>query len=295
LVLLLWLAPAAAPPTSGEAAGVAYLVRHVPMWQRKNRCFSCHHNGDAARALFASGRNDPVTLRWLQRPEGWEKNGGDGEFNDRKLARLQFTVALVEADRAGLLKGRRPLVKAAAQLAGDQRKDGRWSVVAPGTDGGPTVWGDALATALALSALRRADAKKHRAAVERAGAWLRRLKVVSVMDAAAVLIGLGKAEDEAARAQRRRCLALIEKAQSRAGGWGPYATSPPEVFDTALVLVALAGQGKCGAMRARGRAWLLAQQETDGSWPETTRPGGAVSYAQRLSTAAWAVLALRAR
>src|SRR5262245_13389160 len=131
----------------GEAAGVAYLARHAPTWKPENRCFSCHHNGDAARALFASGRNEPVTLRWLERPEGWDKNGGDGPFNDRKLARLQFAAALAEADRAGLLKDRRPLTKAAVQLAGDQRRDGSWAAVAAGADGGPTTWGDTLATA----------------------------------------------------------------------------------------------------------------------------------------------------
>ena len=33
-------------------------------------------------------------------------------------------------------------------------------------------------------------------------------------------------------------------------------------------------------------------QEADGSWPETTRPPGADSYAQRISTTGWALLAL---
>jgi hypothetical protein len=45
---------------------------------------------------------------------------------------------------------------------------------------------------------------------------------------------------------------------------------------------------------ARGRAYLVANQNPDGSWAETTRPAGAESYAQRLSTTGWATLALLA-
>ena len=47
-------------------------------------------------------------------------------------------------------------------------------------------------------------------------------------------------------------------------------------------------------MIARGRAFLIARQQADGSWPETTRPSGAESYAQRISTTGWATLALLA-
>ena len=42
----------------------------------------------------------------------------------------------------------------------------------------------------------------------------------------------------------------------------------------------------------RGRERLAALQEKDGNWRETTRPSGAESYAQRVSTTAWAALAL---
>jgi hypothetical protein len=45
-------------------------------------------------------------------------------------------------------------------------------------------------------------------------------------------------------------------------------------------------------MIQRGRAFLLAQQNTDGSWPATTRPSGGDSYAQMMSTTGWATLAV---
>ena len=42
----------------------------------------------------------------------------------------------------------------------------------------------------------------------------------------------------------------------------------------------------------RGRTYLISVQNQDGSWPETTRPPNGESYAQRISTTAWSLLAL---
>ena len=39
-----------------EARAVAFLTTEVPRWSRENRCFSCHNNGDAARALYQASR-----------------------------------------------------------------------------------------------------------------------------------------------------------------------------------------------------------------------------------------------
>jgi hypothetical protein len=65
-----------------------------------------------------------------------------------------------------------------------------------------------------------------------------------------------------------------------------------------VVVLALSGHfqqtREVRAWSKRGRAYLLATQERDGGWPETTRPAGSDSYAQRLSTSGWAALALLA-
>jgi hypothetical protein len=301
--LLLTLTLLAAP--DAEARALAYLAREVPRWSVENKCYSCHHNGDAARALYDAvrrGRTVPSkaladTTRWLARPDDWDKNGGDGPFNDRPRARLQFAAALAEAVHAGQIKDREPLRKAARAVAGLQRDDGSWSVVADGTIGSPATHGTALATALARRTLLLADAKHFRRPIAKADAWLRKVPVKTVLDAAAVVLALEKATDEAAVAQRRRCMDLIRKGESKEGGWGPYTNAAPEVFDTAVVLLALAARApddETKAMLRRGRAWLLAEQHDDGSWTETTRPRGAESYPQRLSTAGWATLALLA-
>src|SRR5947209_16193452 len=38
------------------ALPISFLTREVPRWFRKNKCFSCHNNGDAARALYHAVR-----------------------------------------------------------------------------------------------------------------------------------------------------------------------------------------------------------------------------------------------
>ncbi len=39
-----------------EAKALMFLQREVPAWKQHNGCFSCHNNGDAARALYAALR-----------------------------------------------------------------------------------------------------------------------------------------------------------------------------------------------------------------------------------------------
>jgi hypothetical protein len=303
LLLLLTFLDALRPTPEDRA--LAYLAREVPAWSLDNKCYSCHNNGDAARALYAAhrlGHKLPEkaladTTRWIADPVRWDDNGGDPKFSDKRLARLQFALTLLEAGEAGLVKDPNPLRDAAALVAAGQHTDGSWPVGADGALGSPATHGTTLATAEASRLLRRADARKYEQSLTKADAWLRHKQVKTVLDAAAVLLALEKADDAAAAAQRKECLALVRKGESREGGWGPYVNSAPEVFDTALVVLALAREPPTDEVRAwqkRGRAYLIAAQREDGSWPETTRPSGADSYAQRLSTTGWATQALLA-
>jgi hypothetical protein len=304
LSLLLALAIGLLQPSPEERA-LAYLAREVPRWSAEHKCYSCHHNGDAARALYTAKRLSyklpfealEATSRWVQRPRDWDHNGGEGPFNDKVLSRIQFAAALVEALDAGMVKDKEALSRAADLVAEQQRKDGDWQVGAHGTLGSPATHGACLATSFARRVLYRADPKCHREAIAKADRWLRQAPIKNVLDAAGVLLGLEDAKDADAEAQRKHCLALIRKGEAKKAGWGPYVTSSPEPFDTAVVLLALARlpqEREVKEMRRRGRSFLLSLQRNDGSWPETTRPEGAESYAQRLSTSGWATLALLA-
>jgi hypothetical protein len=305
-MLALLAGPAAAePPATPEGRAIDHLAREVPSWPAENHCFSCHNNGVAAGALFAAvrlGHKVPdkaleETTRWLSRPEKWDAKRDGGAATDQALVRIQFGAALAEAIDAGVLKERGPLREAAKLIAADQLKDGSWHVNAEGSLGSPTTLGPALATHLARRVLAKADPKTHADAIARADRWLRRAEAKSVPDAAAVLLALEGADDKEAAEQRKRCLELIRTFQDKGGGWGPYATSAPEPFDTALALLALARYPEeegAREMMERGRKYLIEAQDKEGHWPETTRPAGAVSYAQRTATTGWALQALLA-
>src|SRR5438552_1844593 len=110
LCLLSLVAANASDDKSPEGRAISYLAREVPRWAADNKCYSCHNNGDAARALYVAHRlkySLPAktlddTSAWLTKPQAWHINGGDVEFKDDGLARIQFAAALVEAIDAGL-------------------------------------------------------------------------------------------------------------------------------------------------------------------------------------------------
>ena len=301
-------APALAP-ASPEQRAVAFLSQEVPRWRREHACYSCHNHGDAVRALAAaSTRGHDVraaiddSLRWLSTPSQWDSNaGGEGGGDDKRLARIQFATAVVKAADASLVPAE-AVAKAAAIVAGDQHADGGWRLDSSDSLGSPATYGTALATALARRVLVRASAVDYQAAIARADGWLRTVKPSNTPDASAILFGLGSAADGPARALRSEALEFLKKGQGPDGGWGPYQTVPAEPFDTAVAMLALGEAARHSESAptldallvaiARGRTYLARQQQPDGSWVETTRPSRQESYAQRISTSAWALLAL---
>ena len=284
-----------------EERAISFLSREVPLWPAENQCFSCHNNGDAARALFAAvrlGHDVPSesmseTLEWLARPEGWADQKGEEAFSDAVLTRIQFASALADAVDAGLIGDRDALLRAAELVASDQAPDGSWRLDASGSIGSPATYGMLLATATARHILASA-ASRFEDELERVDRFLRDVEVKTVLDAAAVLLALANAEDVAAMEQQSKCLGLIVTGHAPSGGWGPYVSSRPEPFDTALVVLALSRLGGHETLVDEGRRYLLESQLDDGSWPETTRPAGQLSYAQYISTTGWALLALLA-
>jgi hypothetical protein len=291
----------AAAAVTAEARAVAYLAAEVPRWRREHPCYSCHNNGDASRALLEAERRGleigaalDDTLAWLSQPGKWDGNATAGGFDDKALAHVQFAGALTAAaGRTGMPVA--ALHEAARIVARDQAPDGSWPLDVSQSIGSPVTYGTALATASALRTLETAALPEHADVIDRGRAWLRTLETKNVLDSSAVALGLAQVQDPPSRARRERALALVERAQAPDGGWGLYETSPSEAFDTALALLALLPVDEPPQRRemvARGRRFLIERQLSDGSWPETTRPSGQESYAQRISTTGWATLAL---
>ena len=294
-----------------EVKAVEFLTREVPAWPKDNGCFSCHNNGDAARALYAATRKGyripagvlAETTAWVSQPSRWDQNKGDPGFNDKRLANIQFAASLLAAFEAGQITDRAPLEVAARKVAAEQSADGTWKIGDGKSLGAAATYGTPLATYMALKTLKQAGSTETKDAARKAEQWLRQMSPSNVMEAATLLLASIADSDQSARLKQEQCLKLIRSAQTSDGGWGPYADSPPESFDTALTLLALAqlrqqtgshnrdGDWILDAIR-RGRAFLAAEQNPNGSWPATTRPPRGDSYAQLMSTTGWATLAL---
>ncbi len=292
----------AEPLVGSEGRAVDFLVREVPAWSKSNGCFSCHNNGDGARALYAASRkgysiDEAVladTTMWLKQPKRWDENKGDPGFGDKHLASVQFSASLIAALNAGYIRDDTPLEEAVRRLIADQGPDGAWRITPETAIGSPVTYGTQLATQMAQKALRETKVPAARMAIERATRWLSALTPASTFTAATLLLASGSGVG-ISRATQEKCVQMIASSQTQDGGWGPFKDSPPEPFDTALVLLALAPLRKDAGIEssiAAGRRFLLAHQEDDGGWAATTRPPGGESYAQRISTAGWATLAL---
>jgi hypothetical protein len=302
------------PTDSHDAAikrGVAFLTKEVPKWHAEHPCYSCHNNGDATRALIVAGMRGydigsavDDTVDFLRVPSRWDQNKAPGGFDDRTLARIQFASALAVAARAG----RAPdstLVDAAKIIAADQQGDGSWTLDASKSLASPTTYGTLLATASARATLIASGREPDEFSIVQTDRFFRGVQVENVIDAAAVVLGLDVAEDVMAENLRANCLRILREGQAPGGGWGPFVTAQPQVFDTALAILALNVMDSDPRLArkvyrpeelrealARGRDYLASQQRPDGSWPETTRPADQDSYAQRISTTGWAMLAL---
>lgn len=283
-----------------EQRAVRWLSTEVPRWKAENRCCSCHNNGDGARALLearTAGHSVPTaalrdTLDWLANPDRWTSQSHE-QATDETLAVLQFSFALLAAHRGGWIEDRTVLVRAADRVAAAQSSDGTWRVQGAGTVGSPITYGLPLATAIASRVLSDVDSERYRQQIREAQSWLASQRPQNVASAAAILWGCQP--ESLSAAMRQACWQVIADGEAPGGGWGPFVNSAPEPFDTALVLLAIARQPPSpqrDAMIRRGRQFLARSQQQDGSWAATTRPPGADSYAQQVSTTAWATMAL---
>jgi len=299
------------PYTVAIAKGVDYLKAEVPKWKAEHPCYSCHNNGDATRALLVAGSKGydlgtslDDTLAFLKQPATWDQNKAPSGFDDKTLAKIQFASALALAERHG--KASSTALEAAAKLlVAEQKPDGSWELDSSQSLGSPATYGTIIATWSARSSLIASGMQPDNFTIVQADKWIRGLTPENVLDASATVLALDLASDVMAENLRRNCLSILRTGQSPAGGWGPYVTAAPQVFDTAMAVLAL-GSLEAEPRLARsayrveelkeavanGKKYIVSQQRPDGSWPETTRPANQESYAQRISTAGWAMLAL---
>ena len=285
----------------------------MPKWKAEHPCYSCHNNGDATRALLVAGAKGydigtslDDTLAFLKQPAKWDQNKAPGGFDDKTLARVQFASALAVAERHGKAASHRS--RRGREAAG-RRSEGR-RIVDARSVAEPRLAGHLRHDHRHVVGALDADRVGHAA-----GRLHDRRRPIGGFAASTpenVLDAVGDGARARARERRdggepapRRACSILRNGQSPDGGWGPYVTAAPQVFDTAMAVLALSlldvePRLARSAYRpeelkeaiANGKTYLVSQQRPDGSWPETTRPANQESYAQRISTTGWAMLAL---
>jgi Prenyltransferase and squalene oxidase repeat len=299
------------PSRAAIAKAVDYLKVEVPKWKAEHPCYSCHNNGDATRALLVAaskgydiGPSLDDTLAFLKQPAKWDQNKAPSGFDDKTLAKIQFASALAVAERHGKAAST-DLEAAAKLLVAEQHADGSWQLDDSQSIGSPATYGPLIATWSARTTLIASGMQPDNFTIVQIDKWVRGLAPENVLDASATILALDLSSDVMAENLRRNCLSILRSGQAPSGGWGPYVTAAPQVFDTALAVLALSTLDveprlARSAYRpeelkeaiASGKKFIVSQQRPDGSWPETTRPANQESYAQRISTTGWAMLAL---
>ena len=204
-------------------------------------------------------------------------------------------AALLAAIDFGEVTDWEAMAEAARKVAAVQGSDGAWHVEPQNPIGSPATYGTTLATYMAWRTLVVSGQRQWNDAILKAESWLNQVRPDNLPNAAVLLLWSAQRRDATGSTLKVEALGAIASAQTRDGGWGPYKDSPPEVFDTALAILALhemRDRPEVWDMIDRGRMFLHGQQLQNGSWPATTRPSGGESYAQQISTTGWATLAL---
>ncbi len=283
-----------------------YLASESLQWARDNKCYSCHNNGDAARALFltASDSNEfsnpqwNELFSWYRKPEGWiDATNSDLDLSPT-LGLVQFGAASRSALRhAPSFSRATDASRLQSRILAAQHEDGFWRVESEGQIGSPGTYGNVLGTLMALEILAYEPTPQVQTAITRSIDWVYAQSPQATIELAAGAQILKRSPAPEKQSKSNRWLRTLVDQQNSDGGWGPYRSQFSEVFDTAIALIALSAQTtpKIGGPAIhRGRSFLFKTQESYGGWPETTRPTGGTSYAQHISTSAWALIAINA-
>jgi len=304
--------PPQGPRTVADAIRAArdYLCQQERTWRNENRCFSCHNQGLALRAAWVTEEPsarvplNEETRRWLSDPDQWRiapppANALDVD-PDQSLADLHFARTYLLAIQQGRLQADNSALRSVGQRLTAHLVNGQhWPADASSALPSPLSCGPMLGTWLVCQWLRQSDELYWRPQIQSCENWLLDQVPRSLPDAAVQLWAVARHWPQH-REVGERALAMITEGQQASGGWGPYSQSPPEPFDTALVLLALCHLRTADCMPqtswnrtiARGLQFLLESQEPTGGWPATTRPPRRDSYAQHIATTAWVLEAL---
>jgi squalene-hopene/tetraprenyl-beta-curcumene cyclase len=281
----------AVPPREIRKAverGTAYLEAEGVAWMKKQRCASCHHVPMMVWALNeARQRKYPVNEKALGEVTSWalaERNHAQVFPDlpvDKTRTETDYLGPRVMALAVGASTDRDEAAETArhrllAHAVGQQAKDGSWHANSGGRP--PVHASREVQTSWVVLALSprpaRADAEDSWATHRKLAAdWLARNPPADSHQAVAMRLlvheRLGKPAGDA-----EPLLASLLRLQNEDGGWSQTPRMTSDAFATGLSLYVLSGQRgeRVDAAIGRAQAFLVNNQQPDGSWSMTSRP-----------------------
>ncbi|HXE54739.1 MAG TPA: prenyltransferase/squalene oxidase repeat-containing protein [Tepidisphaeraceae bacterium] len=317
--------PAAARPATVPQVqqtverAIGYLQSESGTWLKTRRCAACHHAAMPLWALSeAGGQGYTVDKKFvtdsIEGALGSRKKmmasglvpNPDAPPDPRPMARGVNTGAVFMAAIAGMMPSltdgqKNSLNQIIDDIIKKQQPDGSWEFFLSRPPINESKASDAAWIILALQGqVQRDPSESHRAALERAIAWLegpnlpdnQQMKALKLL----VAIRAGRPREELQPAIDQ-LLAL----QRPDGGWNQTPAPMSDAFATGqtLYVLALAGYTSKRPEIQNGINFLVARQKSDGSWPMASRatPDGRPGSAKLLTPItcaadSWATLAL---
>lgn len=268
--------------------GTAYLEREGFAWMKEQGCASCHHVPMMVWALNEARQRDyPINEKVLREVTSWAlaAKNHDVAFQDlpldKSLSETDYLGPLLMSLAVGASKDRDETVETERQrllthAISQQAKDGSWNA---NSGGRPPVHAtqDVQASWVLLTL---ADAKAQhgttdswKAQREAATDWLSRNLPADSPQAIAMRLlvheRLGSRAEES-----KSLLESLLRLQNTDGGWSQTKDMQSDAFATGLALYALSRRDGADLNAAIGRAqaFLLKNQQVDGSWQMVSRP-----------------------
>ena len=260
------------------AKAVAVIQQSQKNWYAKQSCYSCHHQILPAMAFRAAREHGIPLDEGAARADAVKTFG----FYSNLARAVEYThvidpsmndaSGLLAADAAGVHPNLSTAVYARI-IAAHQMADGHWDTI---DQRPPQSYSDFTATAVALRAIQLYAHRSQQADVRRraagALAWLLSHEPNGTEERVAQLRGAHWAGADSAAIQQMA--EGLKASQQSDGGWKSIEGRSSDAYSTGEALVALHEAGGLPAtdpVYQRGIAWLIANQERDGTWHVVSR------------------------
>jgi len=296
--------------------GLIFLEQDAAKWRKEHECATCHH-GTLTIWAYSEAKSrgytiDPTVMketfdwakaRWMERVDlprdtrpGWKMVNTPAIY----FALLTKCVK----DQQAILPDE--LKRIEGHLLRHQEADGSWawSSAPPGNRPPPFFESDEVATRLTIMALTRPNSgntEEDKAVLDsrqKALAWLAKTEPADTTQATAVRLMMSVITSGSKEAIDAGVSELLKR-QNKDGGWGQLNDLPSDAYATGQSLYALnlAGVDSERDEIRRAVAFLVANQNADGSWPMKSRAHpGAEPYKNPIPItyfgSAWATLGL---